>query len=351
MGNRYEILLKQGTLEVELSSDDDYFMTKQLNKWYQALLDPSISFKPPASPPLSSSHAPSKLAEKPAREEPVLRNFSETQSQSNAQNQTSAEPQNAENQLIQASSSQTSSSAQEPEPDFTEDDLDALLQEGLTDLSHHQAELSQPSEPLTTRQERFIEADVPSDPVSAEVPSSEPVSKKPVIEDDFEAVMASIEEDLQAESPQVPPQSLKTREFKDEMAIASVDAPEPDLPKFTVPKPNPDALGIRKVDLEMVESLTDLYERSTAQTPEDFLMLSAYYLSFCEREPKYSLKKINALIVKSGLTPVNHSVIEAALEKQLIELVPDMTGTAEVIEYRITASGSVSGKTFTESLL
>lgn len=331
MGNRYEIHLKQGTLEVELSSDDDYFMTKQLNKWYQALLDPSISFKPPAPPPsLPPTPVPSISSEAKSPEKTVSVESKDV-------------PKAPELELTS-------------EPDFTEDDLDALLQEGLTDLSHHesfsQAELSQPTEPLTTRQERFIEADVSE----TEVPS-EPVSKKSVVEDDFEAVMASIEEDLQAESQQEPPLSLKT---KDAPPLTSADAPEPDLPKFTVPKPNPDALGIRpnadvlgirKVDLEMVESLTDLYERSTAQTPEDFLMLSAYYLSFCEREPKYSLKKINALIVKSGLTPVNHSVIEAALEKQLIELVPDMTGTAEVIEYRITASGTSSGKAFTEALL
>jgi hypothetical protein len=345
MGNRYEILLKQGTLEVELSSDDDYFMTKQLNKWYQALLDPSISFKPPA---LSISSASPRL-----NPEPVM-----PQTKPDARTETLESPPIGEpSPSPEAKTAPAPVDLQEPEPDFTEDDLEALLEEGLSDLSHHQAELSQPVEPLTTRQERFIEADIPESldiPEESSAAEPDPIapseSKKPVVEDDFEAVMASIEEDLLSESDQQPPQPLKLK-GNDGPAITSADAPEPDLPKFTVPKPNPDALGIRKVDLEMVESLTDLYERSTAQTPEDYLMLSAYYLSFCEREPKYSLKKLNALIVKSGLTPVNHSVIEAALEKQLIELMPDMTGTAEVIEYRITASGTASGKAFTESLL
>ncbi|MBY0405139.1 MAG: hypothetical protein K2X66_14660, partial [Cyanobacteria bacterium] len=65
---------------------------------------------------------------------------------------------------------------------------------------------------------------------------------------------------------------------------------------------------------------------------------------------QFSLKQINSLLIKSNLTPVNHSVVENALAKGFIEMVPDLTGMAEVTEYILTVDGGVSGKSTAEKL-
>jgi hypothetical protein len=92
-------------------------------------------------------------------------------------------------------------------------------------------------------------------------------------------------------------------------------------------------------DLSYVTSLADLCDRSNAGSSEDYLLLSAYYLTRVERQETFSLKKINSVLVKSGLTPINHSVLESVLASGYLAMVPDLTGTAEVSEYSITRDG------------
>lgn len=92
-------------------------------------------------------------------------------------------------------------------------------------------------------------------------------------------------------------------------------------------------------DLSSVTSLADLCDRSDAANSEDYLLLSAYYLTRIERLESFSLKKVNSLLVKSGLTPVNHSVLETVLSNGYLSMLPDLTGTAEVTEYQISKDG------------
>ncbi len=93
------------------------------------------------------------------------------------------------------------------------------------------------------------------------------------------------------------------------------------------------------IDLTMVDSLSELCERSSANSSDDFLLLSAFFLTEVEGVDKFSLKSVNSLLVKSGLTPVNHSVLENGITQGYLVMVPDLTGMADVSEYAMTDAG------------
>lgn len=122
----------------------------------------------------------------------------------------------------------------------------------------------------------------------------------------------------------------------------------PEPPPKPIPKTNPPPLPLKgfaglpesEPDLEMVESLPDLYDRAGTDEPEHRLILAAYYINRFENIEKFSLKTLNAAIIKAGRSPVNHSVLESTLTQGLVSLVPDLTGTAEVNEYALTEEGS-----------
>jgi hypothetical protein len=89
-----------------------------------------------------------------------------------------------------------------------------------------------------------------------------------------------------------------------------------------------------------VESLKTLFELAPrAAMGEDYLLLSAYFLDHFKSQPAASMRDMNAELIRSGLTPINHAVIEAAVSKGLLELLPDTTGNALVTEYRLTPDG------------
>jgi hypothetical protein len=107
------------------------------------------------------------------------------------------------------------------------------------------------------------------------------------------------------------------------------------LPSFPAAAPAPNAPA----------SLGDLYERAGTANVFDSLLLAALHLTHSEQQEAFSLKRLNSALVKAGLTPVNHSVLEAALSAGVLAMVPDLTGMADVSEYRLTPEGlqSASG--------
>lgn len=88
------------------------------------------------------------------------------------------------------------------------------------------------------------------------------------------------------------------------------------------------------------ESLKELFSYAPkASMGEDYLLLSAYFLDRFRGQPAASLREINAELLRSGLTPINHALIEVAVSKGLMELLPDTTGNAFATEYRLTSEG------------
>ncbi|MDD3436003.1 MAG: hypothetical protein PHC64_02510 [Candidatus Gastranaerophilales bacterium] len=70
-----------------------------------------------------------------------------------------------------------------------------------------------------------------------------------------------------------------------------------------------------------------------------YLIITAYYLSEFEKMELFSLKQINAKLMNNLSEIIDHDVLQDAVNQNLLELVPDLTGTAEADEYRITRSG------------
>jgi len=180
------------------------------------------------------------------------------------------------------------------------------------------------------------------------------------VKDDFETVMDSLMKDLGDEDEDGPlPFGAASRPAGKPLPASRAPVPMPPLPKKPV-KTGMDG-GYEQVKLPVglmdeeeapapqgpIDSLSDLCDRARAATSEDYLILTAYFLTYFEGVEKFSLKKVNSMLVKSGLTPVNHSVLESGLSNGHVAMVQDTTGTADVSEYTMTEHG----KDYASSLL
>lgn len=70
-----------------------------------------------------------------------------------------------------------------------------------------------------------------------------------------------------------------------------------------------------------------------------YLMITAYYLSEFEKMERFSLKQINAKLMQNISQVIDHATLQDAINQNLLELVPDLTGVSEVGEYKITPLG------------
>ena len=66
------------------------------------------------------------------------------------------------------------------------------------------------------------------------------------------------------------------------------------------------------------------------------LLKAAYYLTRYENYDRVTLKDINAKLMQNFSIIADHSVVEQAISKALLEIVPDLTGMADAAEYRLT---------------
>lgn len=94
--------------------------------------------------------------------------------------------------------------------------------------------------------------------------------------------------------------------------------------------------------MESISSLSDLCQHASADSTDDFLLLAAYYLTTFEQQTAFTLKQLNSSLVKSGKSPVNHGVLEVALQQGVLDMVPDLNGTAEISEYCLTEQGDLA---------
>lgn len=86
-------------------------------------------------------------------------------------------------------------------------------------------------------------------------------------------------------------------------------------------------------------TIEDLINLKKPESLLDYLLITAYYLKQKEMMDRYSVKQINGKILPFTKVPVNHSIIQDAVAKNYLEVVPDYTGVAEVTEYSITPEG------------
>ena len=88
-----------------------------------------------------------------------------------------------------------------------------------------------------------------------------------------------------------------------------------------------------------IQSLKSLIQAKNPQKPIDYLLLASHYLNEVEGLKRYSLKQINTKVLTVSSTPIDHGAIQEAVVREYIEIVPDVTGMADVTEYAITDKG------------
>lgn len=70
-----------------------------------------------------------------------------------------------------------------------------------------------------------------------------------------------------------------------------------------------------------------------------YLMITAYYLSEFEKMQRFSIKQINSKLMNNLSEVIDHTMLQEAINQGFIELLPDLTGTSDVGEYRLTPLG------------
>lgn len=66
------------------------------------------------------------------------------------------------------------------------------------------------------------------------------------------------------------------------------------------------------------------------------LLKASYYLSKYENYDRITLKDINAKLMQNFSIIVDHSIVEKAISQGFLVVVPDLTGTSDAAEYRLT---------------
>lgn len=75
------------------------------------------------------------------------------------------------------------------------------------------------------------------------------------------------------------------------------------------------------------------------QSKLDYLIVTAYYLSEFERLDRFTLKLVNAKLVENLHESVDHEVLQDAIDKKLVECLPNYTNIPSAMEYRLTEAG------------
>lgn len=90
---------------------------------------------------------------------------------------------------------------------------------------------------------------------------------------------------------------------------------------------------------EEASIIEELINLKNPESMLDYLLITAYYLKEHKQLDRYSLKQINSKIINFTKKPIDHAVIQKAVAKNYIEIVPDFTDVAGVTEYRLTDEG------------
>ena len=172
-----------------------------------------------------------------------------------------------------------------------------------------------------------------------------------------ENINSSGEEDLsESENVQTEESGLQRSGFIDVKNLVSIN--NMTTPQFNSSLMNEDTEQISEADFEqtLADSIqnpkTEVVEKQDSlsdfegylnsynlQNDTDRLIVAAKYILNIENQERFSIKQLNAKLVPSTGRPVDHSMIENAIEQNLVRIVPDLTGTSEFTEYTLTEEG------------
>lgn len=71
----------------------------------------------------------------------------------------------------------------------------------------------------------------------------------------------------------------------------------------------------------------------------DYLIVTAYYLSEFERLDRFTLRLVNAKLMENMHEVIDNTVLQEAIDKGLVECLPNYTNIPSAMEYRLTEAG------------
>ena len=83
----------------------------------------------------------------------------------------------------------------------------------------------------------------------------------------------------------------------------------------------------------------EFYNRYNPQNDIDKLVVAGLYILNAEHEERFTIKQINAKLVPSTGSAIDHSTVDEAIKQNLLRIVPDLTETNEYTEYTLTDEG------------
>lgn len=211
-------------------------------------------------------------------------------------------------------------------------------------VSQPQAEI--PPEPVVVPQpvvepkpvESVASVVEPEAPVKVEEPIAEP-QPKPIIEPIIETVLPE---------PIVEPAQNEVFDKASEL-LNTINSIQEDTQPQVVAVPDFEAVLENKIENPTFAPPENKDERFLkfihAKNPQDkqnYLVFTAYYLYMFEDCERFSLKQINAKLMQNLSQIVEHEALMNAINDGLIEILPDLTGTAGASEYRLTEFGENS---------
>jgi len=190
---------------------------------------------------------------------------------------------------------------------FTFKQNDAFVEFITTDKVMVDSQLEKWIQDISKQKPSFVKAENPIEP------EKEEKAEIPVVEDTtFEDVVEKKEEEI-----------IKSGDFS-EMLDQKIKSTE---------------LNVKEKETVTDKSFKDILESKSPKDILDNLIITAYYLSEFESLDRFSLKQINSKVFNITKKPVDHSVIQKAVSKGYLKILPDYTGMADVTEYAITSKG------------
>jgi len=99
--------------------------------------------------------------------------------------------------------------------------------------------------------------------------------------------------------------------------------------------------AVENTALEKVkdERFLKVLKAKNAGSNLEYLIIAAYYLCEFERLDRFTIKQVNAKLMQNMSTIVNNSTVQNAIDKRLIEELPNFTNETASVEYRLTEAG------------
>ncbi|MBR1907524.1 hypothetical protein IJ818_01145 [bacterium] len=96
---------------------------------------------------------------------------------------------------------------------------------------------------------------------------------------------------------------------------------------------------VQEIEISKDDRFLKILNVKNVSTKLEYLIVTAYYLSEFEKLDKFTLKLINAKLMQNIQEAVDHNVLQEAIDRGLVETLPNLPEISGSVEYRLTNLG------------